>query len=209
MTGKQEEITDWMSEDGLWPSHHLTDHNWNKLLSNTPVYLTATMWDCEYNFWQWAYGGYIEYSDVKETFKVLGVDPNKFKELEHGYSHSGENYFRGYFPPTPKRTPKVKIEEMRPQALYSGVLNFCLGSLADVAAVASEDSKKIRFKKGTSIVVHDFGNGAGICEAELIDDVVVKREDVEFANDRSRMYGIQSCYGFVSSFWDQGGVESA
>ena len=61
----KEEIDEWLAEDGCYPSSHISEYDWKKLLSNTSVEITATVWDAEWNFNNWAYGGPVNYSDVK------------------------------------------------------------------------------------------------------------------------------------------------
>ena len=111
----------------------------------------------------------------------------------------------------PNRKPAVDVNELRGNmiVLYDGVLNFCLGDLAQVAEVASGETKNITFKAGTNVVMYDFGNGAGITEVQLKEDVTIPRKKVEFKNDNESRYGIQSCYGFVHSYWTEGSVENA
>ena len=71
------EIEEWLSsEDGFWPATVLDDYEWKKLLSNTSVEITATVWDAEWNFYNWAYGGPVNYSDVKESLRILGINPS-------------------------------------------------------------------------------------------------------------------------------------
>ena len=58
-----DEINEWLdSEDGFWPATELTYYEWEKILGNTSVEITATVWDAEWNFNNWAYGGPVNYS---------------------------------------------------------------------------------------------------------------------------------------------------
>ena len=74
--------------------------------------------------------------------------------------------------------------------------------------VVESDSKNIVFEKGTNIVMYDFWNGAGITEAQLIDDLTIPRKMIEIRNDKDYMYGIQECYGFCHSYWTEGGIHN-
>lgn len=207
----KEELEDWRDTDGFYPSFNLTDDGLSKLMANTTSYITATMWDCDFNFYNWAYGGPITYDDVKETLSVLGINPYEFKKKAVGGSlTSGEGKVKGYFPNLPSRVPAVDVDELWGNliVLYNGVLNFCLGDLENVAEVLSQEGKYITFKAGTNVVMYDFGNGAGITDCKLIRDVRVPRSKVEFRNDKPNTYGIQSCYGFVNSFWKEGGISN-
>lgn len=206
-----EDIHEWLNDDGFWPSAALTDYDWRRLLSNSNVCITATMWDVDFNFNCWAYGQPLEYKDVKEALRILGINPAEFKALSTGGSMtSGDGKFKGYFPNMPNRVPAVDIKEIYSGmcSLYDGVMNFCLGDLEEVAEVVSGDSKYITFKAGTNVVMYNYINGAGITEFPLTADVTVRRKDVEFGNDGTSQYGIQECYGFVSSYWKEGGVRN-
>lgn len=206
-----EEINDWLSDEGFWPSVGLSDYDWKRILRNTSVHVSATMWNAEFRFDNWAYGRPIEYEDVKGALKVLGINPAEFKALRSGGSRtSGDGQFKGYFPKMPNRVSAVKVSELYDNmcVLYNGVLNFCLGDLEEVSEVLNSDSKYITFKSGTNIVMYDFMNGAGITEVELTKDVTVKRSEVEFRNDGNNRYGVQECYGFVDSYWKEGGVRN-
>ena len=208
------EIEEWLSsEEGFWPSTVLDDYEWKKLLSNTSVEITATVWDAEWNFYNWAYGGPVNYSDVKESLRILGINPLDFKKAfdDSSVSLGGSHRLRGYFPDMPNRKPAVDVNELHGNmiVLYDGVLNFCLGDLAQVAEVASGETKNITFKAGTNVVMYDFGSGAGITEVQLKEDVTIPRKKVEFKNNNESRYRIQSCYGFVHSYWKEGSVQNA
>ena len=206
----KEEIDKWLEEDGFYPSQVLTDSGWRQLIGNTSVYITATVWDAEWNFNNWAYGGPVNYSDVKESLKILGVNPLDFKNLRSGGSMSGGDRLKGWFPDMPNREAKVNVKDLWDNmiVLYDGVLNFCLGDLEEVMDVIAGDSKNLTFKKGTNVVMYDFGNGAGITEVELTEDVTIPRKKVEFRNDNDSKYGIQACYGFMHGYWREGSVQN-
>jgi hypothetical protein len=204
-----EDVEKWLSEDdGFYPSHEMSEHEWKKLLDNTSVCITATVWDAEWNFGNWAYNGPVNYADVKETLKILGINPLEFKQIKVGGSMSGGDQLRGWFPDMPNREPKVDPKELWNNmiVLYDGVLNFCLGDLSNIAEALEDDPKYLTFTKGTNIVMYDFGNGAGITETQLTGDVKIPRKMVEFRNDADNQYGIQECYGFVHSYWKEGCV---
>lgn len=209
---EKDEIFEWLDDEGFWPHNDLTDDGMRRLMENTSVEITAIVWDAEWNFYNWAYGGPVNYSDVKESLRILGVNPLDFKKAitGHGSATMGEGKLRGYFPDMPKREPVINVKNLADNTLvlYDGVMTFCLGNLAEVAEVASGETKNIKFKKGTNIVMYDFGNGAGITETQLLEDVVIPRKKVEFRNDDENRYGIQSCYGFVHGYWAEGSVEN-
>lgn len=206
-----EDIDEWLGEEGYSPSVSLTDSDWQRLLENTTVNISAIVPTAEWNFNSWAYGQPIEYSEIKDSLRILGLDPYEFREVATGGSRTmGEGKFRGWFPKMPERVPKVKAKELfdNLSVLYNGILHFSLGDLAEIEEVVQGSSKFITFKKGTNIVFYDRFNGAGITEAELIEDLAIKREEVEFYNDTNNTYGVQSCYGFVQSWWTEGSVEN-
>jgi hypothetical protein len=111
----------------------------------------------------------------------------------------------------PQRTAAVDIDELYNNmcSLYDGVLHFCFGDLADLVDVASSDSKNLTVKKGTNVVMYDRGNGAGITEVELTEDITIRRKDIEFRNDTNNNYGVQACYGFTNSYWEEGSIHNA
>lgn len=206
----QDDIDDYLNNGGVWPSYYLDEHSWKQLLRNTSAYITCTMWDVNWNFNDWAYGGTLEYNDVKEALKILGVNPKEFRD----HAAKGAYAVKGYFPNMPKREAKVDYKDLLDNmcVLYDGVMNFCLGDLENIAEVLSTDSEYITFKKGTNVVMYDFGGGAGITEVELTGDVTVKRKDVEFRNDDAiKSYygksGIQECYGFDHNYWTSGSIQ--
>lgn len=206
-----EDIKDWLgSDDGIWPRQDLSDTDIKRLANNTSVEITATIWDAEFNFYNWAYGGPVNYSDVKESLRTLGINPLEFKKAfdDSSVSLGGSHRLRGYFPDMPNRKPAVDVNELRDNmiVLYNGVLNFCLGDLSEVIDVIYSESKNITFKAGTNVVMYDFGGGAGITEVQLKEDVTIPRKKVTFRNDSENNYGIQSCYGFVHGYWKEGGV---
>lgn len=207
-----EEIEEWLdSDEGFYPYQEISEYDWKKLLEKTPVCITATVEEAEWNFWNWAYGGAVNYSDVKDSLKVLGINPFDFKKAKTGGSQTmGEGKLRGHFPDMPNRVPKVNVDDLFGNmiVLYDGVLNFCLGNLYDVSQVASGESKDIVFSKGTNVVMYDFGNGAGITDVPLTEDLKIARKKVTFNNDNSNRYGIQACYGFVHSYWEEGSVRN-
>lgn len=205
----QDDIDDWLEDGGFYPAHSLDDHGWRQLLRNTKVYITGTVWEADWNFNNWAYGGPVTYSDVKESLKILGVNPYEFKKLQSGGSQTqGPGELKGWFPDMPQREPKIDTKDLWDNTivLFDGVLNFCIGDLENIAEVLKEESKEITFTKGTNVVMYDFGNGAGITEVELTSDVTIARKKVTFRNDAENTYGIQECFGFVHSYWAQGGI---
>lgn len=206
-----DDITDWlMSDDGFYPCHELTDRDWNTLLRNTSVCITATVWDAEWNFNNWSCGGPVNYTDVKVALKIMGVNPAEFRRLKTGGSMAGGDSLKGWFPEMPERVPKVKVEDLWSDliCLYDGVMNFCLGDLESVVDVLSSNSKNIIIGKDTRVVMYDFCNGAGITTTYLTDDIVIPRKMVQFRNDKNNKFGIQACYGFVHSFWEEGSVRN-
>lgn len=207
-----DQMSMWLdSEECVYPWHTLDDHDWDKLLSNTTVNISGIMWECEWNFYNWAYAGPVNYSDVKESLKVLGINPKDFHDkLRGGSMTSGEGKLRGWFPDMPQRKAAVDIDDLYDNmcSLYNGVLHFCFGNLADIVDVMSSDSKELIVKKGTNVVMYDRGNGAGITEVELQEDVVIRRKDIEFYNDTTSTYGVQACYGFMQSYWNQGSIHN-
>lgn len=202
------QIEEWLSEDGFWPWSELTDYDWSKLLRNTPAMISATVWEATWDFYNWAYGGPVFYSDVKESLKILGINPLDFRNKDHGWSLSGDNKLKGWFPDMPNRVPVVDLADTVPQALYNGVMNFCLGNLEDLLEVLNSKSKEITFKAGTNVVMYDYGNGAGIAEFELKKDLTIQRKKVEFRNDDAVRWGIEECYGFGQEYWNAGSVRN-
>ena len=206
-----DDVNDWLeSADGFHPYQTLDDSSWRRLLANTDVCITATVWDAEWNFNNWSCGGPVNYSDVKTSLKVLGVNPSEFRKLKVGGSMAGGDSLKGWFPDMPDRDPKIDTQDLWNNliCLYDGVMNFCLGSLENVIAVMESDSKNIIVEKGTEVVFYDFCNGAGITEVELTKDLVIPRKMVQFRNDGSNKFGIQACYGFCSSVWEKGGIRN-
>lgn len=197
------------SDRMVWPSYYLDDHGWNQLLRNTSVNISAIMWQNEWNFNNWAYGGPVHYSDVKETLKTLGINPKDFHDkIRGGSATMGEGRLKGWFPDMPNRVPVVKLDDLFDNmcVLYDSVMSICLGNLEEVMEVIESDSKTIVFGKGTNIVFYEYGGGAGVTEVELQEDLVVRRKDVEFRNDADFRYGVQACYGFTQSYWNEGSV---
>lgn len=210
----RDDIDGWLANDGFYPGYALDDHGWRRLLRNTSAKVTGIVWDAEFNFNNWAYGGPLNYQDVKETLKILGINPKEFRaeglRRGSGSQTSGEGRFKGYFPDMPKRVPKIDPKELWANlcALYDGVMTFCLGDLENIAEVLSSESDTITFKKGTNVVFYEFGGGAGITVVQLTDDVTLKRKQIEFRNDSSWRYGVQACYGFVNSYWTEGSIQN-
>lgn len=201
----REQVDAWLEDEGFYPSHILSDYDWKTLMSNTTVNIVGIVWEADWNFGNWAYGGPVFYQDVRESLKILGVNPKEFWELKQGDSYK----FKGWFPDI-KREPKINTKDLFDNmiVLYDGVLHFCLGDLEEVAEVVKSDSKDLVFKKGTNVVFYDRGNGAGITEVELTDDVRIKRKMVEFRNDTTNKYGVQACYGFTQNYWTEGSVQN-
>jgi len=208
----EEQLELWReSEDAFWPSWYLDDHGWNQLINNTTVQITGIMWQNDWNFNNWAYGAPIYYSDVKESLKTLGINPKEFHDnIKGGSQTAGEGKLKGWFPDMPDRKPVVELQELFDNmcVLYDGVMTFCFGDLSEVMEVMNSNSKEVVIRKGTNIVMYDFGGGAGITEAPLKEDLVVKRKDIEFRNDTDFRYGVQACYGFTQSYWNEGSVQS-
>lgn len=208
----QEDIDGWLEKDGFYPSDGLSDYDWKKLLNYTHVNIVGIVWDAEFNFNNWAYAGPVNYSDVKESLKILGVNPLDFKRhLTGGSMTSGPGKLRGYFPDMPNRVPKVEVKDLYDNmcSLYDGVMHFCFGDLEEIAEVLASDSKNVTIKKGTNVVFYDRGNGAGITEVELIGDITIPRKMLEFRNDTSNSYGVQACYGFTNNYWTEGHIHNA
>lgn len=208
----REQLDLWLeSDESFYPGHYLDDHGWNRILSNTSANIVGIMWQCEWNFYNWAYSGPVHYSDVKESLKVLGINPKDFHDkLRGGSMTSGPGQLKGWFPDMPQRKAAVDIDELYDNmcSLYNGVLHFCFGDLADIVDVLESDSKELVVKKGTNVVFYDRGNGAGITEVELKEDVVIRRKDIEFRNDTNNSYGVQACYGFTNSYWNEGSIQN-
>lgn len=206
----REDVDAWLSEDGMYPSYYLDDHSWRQLLRNTQVYVEAIVWDAEFNFNNWAYGGPVTYSDVKETLKLFGINPKDFRDqVQGGSMTAGSGKLTGWFPDMPDRVPKVNIKDIWSGmiSLYDGVVVFCLGDLENIAEILADKKENIRFTKGTKVVIYEFGGGAGITDFPLTGDVTIPRKKVEFRV--SGKYGIQDCYGFVHSYWGEGAIGNA
>lgn len=208
-----EQLNLWLeSDEGFYPGHDLSDREWNKLLSNTTVNIVGIAWQAEWNFYNWAYSGPVHYTDVKETLKLLGINPKDFHDkLRGGSATSGPGVLKGWFPDMPQRKPAVSIDELYDNmcSLYNGVTHFCFGDLAEIMEVVSSESKELVIKKGTNVVMYDRGNGAGITEVKLTEDITIRRKDIEFRNDTNNTYGVQACYGFVQSYWNEGSIQNA
>lgn len=194
----------YIENGGYSPAYQLDDHGWRQMLRNTNVNVVAIVPEAEWNFNNMAYGEPVHYSDVKESLKLLGVNPQVFRDIKEGEG------LKGWFPDLPQRVPAVDAKELWDNmcVLYNGMLHFCLGDLENIAEVLSSESKNITFKEGTNLVMYDRFNGAGVTEAELIRDVTIPRDKVEFHNDTDNVYGVQSCYGFTQSYWNDGGIQN-
>lgn len=207
-----EDIDRWFDgPDSFYPGYNLDDHDWSRLLRNSKTYITATVEEACWNFNNWAYGYPLEYGDVKEALKLLNVNPKEFRDLATGGSMtSGPGKVKGYFPNMPQREAAVDIKDLYDNmcSLYDGQMSFCLADLEEAAEVGSSDSKNIVFKKGTNVVMYNFGCGAGITEVELIKDVTIPRKMVDIDLDSSYAYGIQDCYGFTHDYWEKGGIQN-
>jgi len=208
----REQLDLWLeSDESFYPYHTLSDSDWRRIISNTTVNIVGIMWQCEWNFYNWAYSGPVHYSDVKESLKVLGINPKEFHDkLRGGSMTSGPGQLKGWFPDMPQRKPAVDIDELYDNmcVLYDGVMHFCFGDLEEIMEVLSSDSKELIVKKGTNVVMYDRGNGAGITEVQLKEDIKVRRKDIEFRNDTNDSYGVQACYGFVQSYWNEGSIHN-
>lgn len=206
----KEQLELWQESDqSFWPSWYLDDHGWRQLINNTTVNITGIMWQCDWNFNNWAYGGPVHYSDVKETLKTLGINPKDFHDqIRGGSATMGEGKLKGWFPDMPNRTPVVELKDLFDNmcVLYDGVMTFCFGDLSEVMDVVASNSKEVVIRKGTNLVMYEYGGGAGITEAELKEDLTVRRKDIEFRNDKDFRYGVQACYGFTQSYWNEGGI---
>jgi hypothetical protein len=203
-----DDVSDWLqSVEGMYPSYYLDEHGWRQLLRNTSVYVEAVMWDVNFNMNNWAYGYPVTYSDVKETLKLFGINPKEFHDKVRGGSMtSGEGKLKGWFPDMPERVPKIDIKDLWDGmcSLYDGVVVFCLGDLENIAEVLAGESKTVTFQKGTNVVIYEFAGGAGITDFPLIEDLTVPRKAVDFRV--SGKYGIQDCYGFTHSYWNEGAI---
>lgn len=206
----QDDIDDWLDGDGHYPYYSLGDYEWKQFLRNTNVKIEAVLWDANFNVNNWAYGYPVSYSDVKDTLKLLGINPKDFKENVRGGSMTaGDGKLKGYFPDMPSRVPKIALKDLFDGmcSLYDGAVVFCLGDLENVSEALLDDPKNITFKKGTNVVIYEFAGGAGISDFPLIEDLTVPRKQVSF--QVSGKYGIQDCYGFVSSYWEEGSICAA
>lgn len=203
----QEDIDAYL-EDGAYPSYWLTERDFSRLMSNTQAYIHVST-DIDFNLSDLAYGRPLEYRDVKDTLKLLDINPMEFRKY-YEENFNGNYKIKGYFPNMPQRKPKVNYKDLWDQliCLYDGVVCFLLGDLEEAMQVAESDSKYITITKGTEVVMYDFGGGAGILETELEEDLVMRRKDVEIRNDKSFRYGIQNCYGFVNEVWTKGGIRN-
>lgn len=204
----EEQLDMWFdSDECFWPSYNLDDYDWDKLIKNSNIHVSAVMWDANFDLYDLAYGGPLVYQDVRDSLKVLGVNPKEFRDL---VEEGGYYKVKGYFPNMPNRVPKVDVKKLYGEilVLYNGVLTFAVGDLENVTEVMKGDSKYVTFKKGTNVVMYDFGNGAGIVDVPLIEDVTVKRSEVDFRNDDDFQYGMEECYGFGNAYWQEGSVRN-
>lgn len=205
----KEQLELWQESDkSFWPSWYLDDHGWRQLINNTTVNITVIMWQCDWNFRNWAYGVPVRYSYVKETLKTLGINPKDFRDQFSAMEGKGK--LKGLFPDMPNRKPVVELKDLFDNmcVLYDGVMTFCFGNLSEVMEVVASNSKEVVIRKGTNLVMYEYGEGAGITEAELKVDLTVSRKDIEFRNDKDFRYGVQACYGFTQSYWNDGGIEN-
>ncbi len=204
----KEDVEDWLSTgDGIYPSYYLDDHGWRQLLRNTNAKIEGVMWDTNFNMNNWAYGYPVTYSDVKDTLKLFGINPKDFHDnVKGGSMTSGEGKLKGWFPDMPDRVPKIKLNDIFDGmcSLYDGVVVFALGDLENVAEVLGDDPKNITIRKGTNVVIYEFAGGAGITDFPLIEDIVIPRKQIDFRT--SGKYGLQDCYGFTNSYWQEGSI---
>lgn len=200
-----EELEAWKkSDDFQEPSQTLTEDGWNRLLDYTPTHITGTVWGAEWNFDNWAFSGPLDYSDVKNTLRILGINPKEFFDKIRD-----ERTITGWFPDIKDRVPAVDIDKLCAiNSLYDGVMNFMFGDLKEVSAVLSSSSEHVVIGKGTHVVMYNSAVGAGIVDLPLTRDVTLRRKDIDIRDDRSSLYGVEECYGFGHQEWKKGSIRA-
>jgi hypothetical protein len=93
-----------------------------------------------------------------------------------------------------------KLDET--EYVNTGQITFLLNDLEGVLQVLESDCQTVTFKSGTWIFVHNYFEGSGEIETQLVKDLTVPKTAVSFYNDDDDSYGINSTYGLVETCWE-------
>lgn len=122
----------------------------------------------------------LSYTQVKDTLKLLGLNPYKFRKqvLDEG------RQTEGFFPDLPDREPKIKPTHLLDNQMKdkNGSIYFLLTG-DKIKNLDIDRAEKIIFNKGTNLVVCTKNDI--ITEATLIDDVIVDFDRVKLTNETS------------------------
>jgi hypothetical protein len=200
-----EAIDDWRNNDPdmFYPSFWTDIHAW---LRNSEAHITAKLLDADGNRVVLPFGYASEWDpdneDVDYFCEALGLNPRRLAEAIHAEQAP-------MFEDRTERTdPAINATELLTNLCvrYDGVVCFMLDDPASVVKALQAES--VTLTRGTTLIVYDYFQGAGITEAILLRDVTLPRGRLSFDVDNDNRYGIDSCYGGRTD-WGAGSVVAA
>lgn len=177
-------------EKELYEHYPIVDLRFDWVINNSTVYLAVPLiGEEDFGHSPTGYGG--EYEDYEHELKVLGVNPHLM------YNE---------WPDLPERDdplidPDQLYELWNNLAFYWSVYMILLDG-TDILLEAYREGKITSnvVKKGATVTLHDYVNGASSVEACLRRDVKIDPADI--FNDGGSRYGIQACCSLYAGAWD-------
>ena len=197
-----EDVDDWRENDPdmFYPSYWTDMTRW---LRNSCAHITAKLLDADGERVSLPFGYASEWEpdnpDVAYFCQVLGVNPSSL-----AVAVRADNVLD--FENRRDRTdPAIDVDMLRTNLCvnYDGVVCFMLDDPASV--VEALGAETVVLVRGTTLLVYDYFQGAGITEAILLRDVEIPRSRLSFDVDNGNHYGIDSCYGGRTD-WGAGGI---
>lgn len=170
----EERVREWFHTEGFPPNVTINPDQWAESLKNYNGLYNAVLPDCMFNLANWSIGLPVNYYYIKETIKLLGINPMEFRK------HFSKRQFMGHFPDIP-REPVVDIEDIYNANFTNGVVCLCLENLNEIAEALS--CHEMIFKAGTILTIYDYNTGKLSVKTRLRDDITVRKKAVRFVRE--------------------------
>jgi hypothetical protein len=181
-----------------WPDHRpAVDENMDRLLRNSWSAYVGVELDMIHPY---PYG-HLEYEEVKDICDLLNIDPESLLEyvpIEGAEAHPER---RGQEAVDPKDLATAWVNMGYP-GLY--VVMLAHQNTADVVRKRAKiEEQGLVLEPGTSLIIHDFMNGAASTTIQLQRELRIEPEMIEdIYNDKTLRHGIQNTCGFLGSAWE-------
>lgn len=170
----------------------------DQLIRNTRAHIVLRT-NLEYWVQGWLIYRDMEYEDLREILSALFINPrlvSNWFEL----SPQWPNY--AYRNDRHAVDPDQFCNSMN-NCPYGGEIVVLMDYRDGIKQAMGWDGSPLTIKKGSNLLIHDYVNGSGGLDFDVVRDFVLKPEYIYgFQNDDGNKYGVQSVHGMTNNAWN-------